>query len=39
MRGLPLPFALYILMAGPGGSHELSVERFCETIATYSLCE
>jgi hypothetical protein len=33
MRGLPLSSALYILTAGPSGSHELSVECFCETIA------
>jgi hypothetical protein len=39
MRGLPLPSALHIRTAEPGGSHELSVERFCETLATYSPCE
>jgi hypothetical protein len=36
MRGLPLSSTFHILTVGPGGSHELSVECFCETMATDS---
>jgi hypothetical protein len=32
MRGLLLSSALYILTVGPGGSHELSMEHFHETL-------
>jgi hypothetical protein len=39
MRGLLLSSALHILTVGPGGSQELSVERFYKTIATNSPCQ
>jgi hypothetical protein len=39
MHGLPLSSALHILTAGPGRSHKLSVECFCETIAIDSAGE